>query len=144
MNIKRLVLAIAVAFIVIWGTDFLIHGLWLAPVYAASMQLWRPLAERQGLIGWAIGGQVLAATAFVVLWARGFVDCGSLKNAVIFGVFMALFNQSATLISYAATPLTLEMVWKWFVGGTLQGIAVGIATFLAYRPASASASPPAE
>jgi len=31
MNIKRLILAIVVAFVVLWVTDFLIHGIWMMP-----------------------------------------------------------------------------------------------------------------
>ena len=45
MNIQRLILAIVVAFIFIFATDFLIHAVWLGPDYKATTQLWRPETE---------------------------------------------------------------------------------------------------
>jgi len=39
MNTKRLILAIVVAFVVLWVTDFLIHGVWMTPDYWATEQL---------------------------------------------------------------------------------------------------------
>src|SRR6266571_9363102 len=41
MNTKRLILAIVVAFVVLWVTDFLIHGVWMVPDYRGTQQLWR-------------------------------------------------------------------------------------------------------
>jgi hypothetical protein len=45
MNIPRLLLTIVVAFVVVFGTDYLIHGFWLMPDYNATKALWRPGAE---------------------------------------------------------------------------------------------------
>jgi hypothetical protein len=41
MNIKRLILAIVAGWVVIFATDFLIHQLWLGPIYEATKPLWR-------------------------------------------------------------------------------------------------------
>ena len=49
MNFKRLVLAIVVAFIFIFATDFLIHAVWLKQDYLATRKLWRPEAEMNAL-----------------------------------------------------------------------------------------------
>ena len=54
MNIKRLILAIVVAFIVLWVTDFLIHGVWMTPDYRATQQLWRTDAEMTSRMGWML------------------------------------------------------------------------------------------
>ncbi len=50
MNIKRLLLAIAAAFVVIFVTDFLIHGIWMMSDYRATQQLWRSDSEMQARI----------------------------------------------------------------------------------------------
>ena len=55
MNTKRLILAIVVAFVVLWVTDFLIHGVWMTSDYRATQQLWRTDAEMQSHMGWMLG-----------------------------------------------------------------------------------------
>jgi len=70
MNIKRLILAIVVAFIVLWVTDFLIHGVWMTPDYRATQQLWRTDAEMTSRMGWMLCGQLLFVITFVIVWAK--------------------------------------------------------------------------
>ena len=45
MNTKSLLITIAVAFVTVWATDFLIHGIWLSATYGATKELWRPESE---------------------------------------------------------------------------------------------------
>ena len=42
MNARRLVLAVLVAFVVVFATDFVIHSISLMPDYNATKSLWRP------------------------------------------------------------------------------------------------------
>ena len=137
MNPKRLLLAIVAAFGTIFVTDILIHGVWLEPVYKATMNLWRPDDEMKAHMGWRCAGQLLAAVTFVLIWAKGFAATGCRKCAVIYGLCMGLFSQANTLISYAVQPLTTEIVWKWMVSGVLQGVVLGLVVSLVYKPAPA-------
>lgn len=136
MNPQRLLLAIVAAFAAIFCTDFLIHGLWMEPVYKATMHLWRTDEEMQAHMGWLCAGQLLAAVTFVLIWAKGFAATGGRKCAVIYGLCMGLFSQANTLISYAVEPLTLEIVWKWILSGVLQGIVLGLVVRSVYKPAA--------
>jgi hypothetical protein len=136
MNAKRLLLAILVTFITIWVTSFLIHGVWMNPVYKATMNLWRSEEEMTARMGWMLAGQLIAALAFVLIWAKGFAQGATMKCAAIYGLLMGLFAQSYTFIMYCVQPLTQEIVWKWFVGGAIQGIIIGVVTALIYKPAS--------
>ena len=140
MNIKRLIPAILAAFATIFVTDYLIHGLWMMPVYRATASLWRPEAEMGAHVGWMFGGYLLAAVTFVLIWAKGFAAQGCSRCAVIYGLCMGIFNQAETLIMYAVAPFTLEIVWKWFVAGLLQGVILGVVTHLVYKPAAAPAA----
>jgi hypothetical protein len=140
MNINRLVISIIVVFIAVFATDFLIHGLWLSSLYGSTNELWRPEAEMSSgkYMGWMIGGQLLAAITFTTLWAVGFAQHGKLSCAVLFGLFMALFSQTHTLISYAVQPLPMELVWKWLFSGVVQGIVLGIIVSFVYKPKASS------
>lgn len=134
MNTKRLLLAIVVVFVGIFATDFLIHGVWLKNDYAASASLWRPEAELQKFMGWLMLGQLLAAITATTLWARGFAEKGCRICAVMFGLFMGLFMQANTLITYAVQPIPGSLAAKWFVAGAVQGVLLGLLLSVAYKP----------
>ena len=137
MNAKSLLLTIVVAFLVIFATDFLIHGVWLSSVYGATQSLWRPQAEMQGFMPWLSAGQFLAAATFSVLWAVGFAQKAKLTCSLKYGISMGLFHQSNTLITYAVTPLPPEIAVKWFVAGVLQAALLGVVVFFVYKPKAA-------
>lgn len=134
MNPKRLVLAIVAVFAGVWVSDFLIHGVWLASTYKETMSLWRPEGEMQQHMGWLMLGQFLAAATFVVLWAKGFAATAHLSCACLYGLFMGLFSQATTLITYAVQPFPPGLAVKWFIAGVAQGVLLGVITFFVYKP----------
>ena len=138
MNPKRLLLAIVAAFVFVFASDFLIHGIWLQPTYHATASLWRPEADMRAHMGWMCGAQFLAALTFVVLWARGFAEKACLRCGVMYGLFMGLFNQSTTLMTYAVQPLPEEIPLKWFAAGLVQAVLLGVLTFFVYKPKPAA------
>lgn len=142
MNPKRLVIAIVVAFVFVFFSDFLIHGVWLKPAYGATASLWRSEGEMQAHMGWMVGAQFLAALTFVVLWARGFAEKACPRCAVMYGLFMGLFNQTNTLMTYAVQPIPGEIALKWFAAGLVQAVLLGVVTFFVYKPKSAPTTPP--
>jgi len=134
MNPKRLVLAIVAVFLGVFATDFLIHGVWLAGDYKATMSLWRTEAEMNRHFGWLMLGQFLAAATFTAIYARGFAGMNCLRCACIYGVFMGLFSQANTLVTYAVQPLPAAIAGKWFLAGLAQGVLLGVIVFFAYKP----------
>jgi hypothetical protein len=79
----------------------------------------------------------------VVLWARGFAEKACLKCALMFGLFMGLFAQAATLMTYVVTPVPAEIPLKWFFAGLVQAVLLGVVTFFVYRPKPATPATPA-
>ena len=136
MNTKSLILSIIVVFIAVTGTDILIHGVWLSSLYGETKELWRPEAEMSSgqYMGWLHAAHLVAAITFTMLWAAGFARNAKLTCGVKYGLFMALFSQTHTLISYAVQPFTLEIVWKWIAAGIGQGIILGMIVFFVYKP----------
>ncbi len=140
MNTKRLVISIIVVFVAITVTDILIHGVWLSSRYGETKELWRPEDEMSSsrYMGWLHAGHALAAVTFTMLWAVGFAAPGTkVSCAVKFGLFMALFSQAHTLITYGVQPVPLDIIVKWFLGGIVQGILVGLVVFYTYKPREA-------
>ena len=133
MNLPRLILAIVVAFIVILGSDMLIHEVWLKPDYEAAKSIFRPDADMQSRFHWLIVAQVLCAMTFVIIWAKGVVS-GSVGNGIGFGLLMGLFQQIWVLVNYVVFPLPADLAVKWFFSGLVQAVLIGITTALVYRP----------
>jgi len=135
MNSKRLIIAILTGFVFLFGSNFLIHGLWLRPDYMATASLWRTETEMNVRFAWMLSGQLLMAATFVVVWATGFTERGGVKCACVYGLFMGLFSQADTLISYVVTPLPGEIALKWFLSGLAQAVVLGCISFFVYKPA---------
>ncbi len=137
MNIKRLILAIVVAFVVLWGTDFLVHGVWMTPDYRATQQLWRTDAEMMSRTGWMLGAQLLFVITFVILWAKGFAGSTTkISCALGYGLLMGLFSGVWAIIMYVVVPMPGSIAAKWFFAGILQAILLGLVTFWIYRPSA--------
>jgi hypothetical protein len=133
MNIPRLLLAIVAGFIVIFGTDYLIHGIWLAPDYEATKSLWRPEADMNSRFHWMVLAQIICAVTFVIIWAKGVV-AGSVGNGIAFGLLMGLFQQIWAIVDYVVIPMPGELAAKWFFSGLAQAVLLGIVTALVYKP----------
>jgi hypothetical protein len=126
MSAKRFLFAILIAFAFIFASDFLIHAVWLAPLYGATASLWRPEEEIQTRMPLMLVGQFVAAFVFVSLWALGFARRATLGRALMYGVLMALFSQVNTIVQYVVSPLPLEIAIRWFFSGLVQSILVAL------------------
>lgn len=133
MNMKRLLLAIVVAFVIVFGTDFLIHGFWLQSDYEATKQLWRPESEMQSHFHWMLIAQLLCAATFVIIWAKGFAG-RDIATGITFGLLMGLAQQVWAIINYVVMPLPGALATKWFLAGLVQAVLLGIVTALIYKP----------
>ena len=138
MNIKRLILAILAGWVAVFATDFLIHHLWLGPVYEATKPLWRPEDEMHTRICWMFFAQFLIVATFVIVWAKGFAG-RSIGTGICFGLLMGVFQQTWAIILFVVLPMPGELAVKWFIGGLAQAVLLGIVTSLVYKPAPASA-----
>jgi hypothetical protein len=133
MNIPRLILAIVVGFVVIFGTDFLIHGIWMAPDYQATQQLWRPEAEMASYRWWMFVAQLLLVFAFVMLWTR-WASTARITCAIGYGFLMGVFSGTWAIIMYVVLPMPCGIACKWFFAGIVQCILLGLVTFFVYKP----------
>ena len=137
MNFKRLFLAMLAGFVLIFVTDFLIHGFWLAADYEATKSLWRPENEMHSYFSLMLFAQLLCAATFVLIWAKGFAGQG-IGTGIGIGLLMGLFQQIWAIIDYVVIPMPGNLAAKWFFSGLVQAILLGIITALIYKPAQPS------
>jgi hypothetical protein len=134
MNITRLLLATLAGFVLIFLTDFLIHGHLLAADYEASKALWRPDSEMHSHFSLMLFAQLLCAVTFVLVWAKGFAGKG-VGTGISIGLLMGLFQQTWAIIDYVVLPMPGSLAVKWFFTGLVQAVLLGILTALIYKPA---------
>jgi hypothetical protein len=138
MNVPRLLIAILVGFVLIFGTDFLIHAVWLRPDYEATKALWRPDAEMDSRIAWIFFAQFLCAGSFMIVWALGFAG-RSVGTGIAVGLILGLFEQVWAIVNFVVIPLPGDLAVKWFLAGLVQVVLLGVAAALIYRPRAATA-----
>ena len=134
-----MILAIIAGWVVIFATDFLIHELWLGPIYQATKPLWRPEDEMHTRVCWMFFAQFLIVATFVVVWAKGLAG-RSIGAAVSFGLLMGVFQQTWAIILFVVMPMPAELAVKWFFGGLAQAVLLGIVTSLVYKAEPSSAT----
>lgn len=136
MNIGRLFLTVIVGFIYIFGSDFLIHAVWLGADYKATAPLWRPEEQMRVRFLAMLAAQLLCSIAFMYIWARTGWRRRSLGDGAVFGIWMGLFQQVTTIVLYVVTPMPLALAAKWFVSGLVQATLLGVLAALIYKPLS--------
>lgn len=119
MNTKRLILAMVVAFVVLWVADFLVNGVWMMPDYRGTQQLWRTDAAMGSRMGWMLGAQLLFAITFVLVWTR-WAETARFGCAIGYGFLMGLFSGTWAIIMYVVVPMPGSIAAKWFFAGIVQ------------------------
>lgn len=130
MNTKRLLLASVAAFLFTFATDFLIHAVWLDPVYKAEGIL-RSEPEQMARFPWMIAGHLLIAVTFPLLWAK--FGCGGLAGGTMFGFLVGLLVHSGIFFVYVSMPISGQIAASWFVTGVIQATVLGVIVAAIYR-----------
>lgn len=117
-------LGASIAILIAWTlVDALTHRLFLAPMYEASANLWRPLDEMSApliyVVTFALVG-VFVGTYSLLVRPR------SLRNGLMLGAFMGLaLGMASGFGTFIHMPVPLALAWGWFIAGWLKGIVAG-------------------
>ncbi len=139
MDLKKFLLAVIVAYVVLEGTGFLIHGVWLDPIYRSLPDSWRPFEqmEKKMWIMWI--GDLLFAMMFAYIYTRGAENKPWLGQGIRYGILIALLAViPATLGNYVVHRVPYQLAIRWMVAGGLQMVLLGliVAFFLKKTPSS--------
>jgi hypothetical protein len=134
MNKKSLLITILVAFVTVWVTDFLIHGVWLSSTYKATQSLWRTEAEMMKNMPFMLLGQLLVAAAFTMIFAACVAEKRCPKCSLKYAGCMGVIAAANQIIMYAVAPWPGELVAKWCVAYLAQALLLGLVVHKVYRP----------
>lgn len=113
-------LAILIAWMVV---DVLLHRLFLAPLYDASRELWRPFDQMNVTLIYVV---TVVLISVVVGIYRLLVRPKSVGTGLALGAFIGLaLGVSAGLGTFIHMPIPPAVAWGWFVGGWLKGLVAG-------------------
>lgn len=107
---------------------FLVHGVLLAPDYAALGAMYRSDDQSQAYAPWMMLAHALIGFAMTWIYAQGFSTAKpALAQGLRFGLAMALFSTiPGYLIYYAVQPLPASLVVKQIVFGTIGMLLLGL------------------
>lgn len=141
MNARSLLITIAVAFVTVWATDFLIHAVWLGTTYKETASLWRPEADLMSYMPWMLLGQFVAAAAFTMIFAACVAEKRCLSCTMKFSACMGIFAGGGQIMMYAVQPLPGSLVTKWVLTGIAQAMVLGFVVHKLYKPVAAKSEP---
>jgi len=132
MNKFRLVLTIAVVFIVANFTGFFIHAIWLKQDYMPVANLYRPEGQEKmafivlGYLGFAIGS--------VWAYAHGVENKPWLGQGLRFGIVLWLIlSVPWFFITYAIQPIPALLLAKQIIMEGVDKIVIGVIIAALYR-----------
>jgi hypothetical protein len=133
MNTKSLLITVVVAFLVVFGSDFLIHQVWLSADYGATKALWRPEAEMLAKMPLMMLGQLIYAVAFSLIFAACVAEKRRLSCTLKFAACMALTMIGGQMMMYVVQPIPGLLVVKWCVAGLVQALLLGFVIHQVYK-----------
>ncbi len=124
---KKLLVAIVAAYIVLMLTNYLVHQIWLMSDYAAI-----PASHRSpaGIMHrfWAMAvGQFIFAALFAYIYRRGLEKKPWLVQGIRYGILIALLTVVPTALSeYVVYIVPYQLAIKWMIAGGIQMIVLGL------------------
>jgi hypothetical protein len=127
MDKGRFALATGASYAVLLGLGYLIHGIWLAPIYQEYASVWR-LEEIRLHKMWILWlGELVFAVMFVWIYSRGVEEKPWPGQGLRYGVAMALLVVVPTVLTeYVVYPVPYRLALDWLAGGAVQMLACGL------------------
>jgi hypothetical protein len=136
MNVKRFWLAFIAVLVLLFLTDWVVHGGILMSAYESEgvKKAFRSTEEMQSKM-WIMWVMYLVwAFFFTFIFVKGYENKGIMEG-VKFGIYIGLFYSLVSAYgSYAVYPIPYSLAFQWFIFGLIQSIIFGIAVALIYKP----------
>ena len=130
MGTKKLAAAIVATYIILIVAGFLIHEIWLGPLYRQMREAgfsFRPedLLRHKLWVVWV--GDLLYAFLFVWIYTRGVEDKPWVGQGIRYGIIMTLFTVVPQALSeYVAYNMPYTLPVRWMVAGAVVIILMGV------------------
>jgi hypothetical protein len=137
MNVKRVIGAGVVAFVILFVAGYLIHGVWLANTYRVMTVQgfsFRPQGDMRPKLWIVLVSDLLYSMLFSWIYARGIESKPWPGQGIRFGILAALFTiVPSTLNNYVVYALPNVLVVDWMFSGLVALVAMGLAVAVIQR-----------
>lgn len=140
MNVKKLIVAFVVVFILLEATNFLVNSVILMSTYAKPeiSKIFRPIAELEALMWRMWIADLVYSFFFVFIFVKGYESKGIMEG-VRYGIYIGIFIQfMAAVAQNVVYPVPAYLAAQWFIYGLIQSVIFGIAAALIYKPKAAA------
>ncbi len=127
MEPKKVVAAIVVGYVLLIGLGYVIHGIWLKPVYEQYATVWRleEVIARKMWINWL--GQLLFTVLFAWIYTRGVEEKPWAGQGLRYGMAMTLLAVvPAVCTEYVVYPIPYSLALQWMAAGAVQLVVLGL------------------
>ncbi|TDJ35416.1 MAG: hypothetical protein E2O56_01055 [Gammaproteobacteria bacterium] len=136
MNTKSFAITVVVLYVLQQVLGYLMHQVWLTPVYEELAAVFRPRAEMDQMLWIFFATSAVWVLVFTYIFVRGREGKGIMEG-VRYGALMGLFyNLTIAYDSYVIYPITSSLALKWFLGGIAISIILGVVASLVYKPSN--------
>ncbi len=138
MQAKKMAAAIVVGYILVSALGYLIHEVWLMPVYRLYAEVWRSHEVMTHKMWVNMVGQLLFVILFVWIYTRGVENKPWAGQGIRYGIVMSLLAViPVACTEYTVYPIPYTLAVKWMVAGTVQVIVLALVTaFFIRKPAA--------
>lgn len=131
MNPIRFLLGLVLALAVIFGFDFVFHGMYMKEAwYDANEHFWRKPED--------VPMQFMFASQVIMALAIGLVIAFAGKHGIVAGMMagicVGIAMTSVYVVFYAVQPFPQGMVVAWSAGVMVEALLAGAVFGLVYRP----------
>jgi len=127
---KKLWLGVLVVFVVLAVCETIVNMLLLSSAYAATAQLWRPMAEMKIWLFFVT--YAVMAFFFTLIFSKGYEGKGAgegLRYGFYVGMLMAV---PMALGTYGSMPIPGSLALQWFLYGLIEYMLCGLAVALVF------------
>lgn len=127
MDTKKLVVAIVVGYVVFAGLGFLIHGVWLQPLYQQYADRWRPQADMEQMMWMMWLGDLVFVATFAYIYSRGVETKPWVGQGIRYAVCITFLTTIPfTIGNYVVFNIPTELVSRWIGAGFVQLLVLGL------------------
>ena len=136
MNKNKFWIVVAVIFVLFEVTNYLIHGVFLDPIYQSEevQKIFRPMDEMQSNMWILWITDLVWVFFFTLIFVKGYENKGIMEG-VKYGVYIGLFFSFVYAYqSYWSYPIPYSLTLQWFLFGMIQSIIFGAVAAIIYKP----------
>ena len=143
MNLKKIGLAVVVAFVILMATDFLVHGMWMTPTYTrmqTDLNTFRSTEQMEAKMWLMWVGRLLFSALFVWVYTRGLEAKAWLGQGIRYAILIWLFfGVPAALDQYVLYRVPYKVAACWMVASAVQLLLISLTTAAICKKAPAAA-----